>query len=186
MKAYAGVTTTLKAQWSRRLRCATARLFRSAATCRRRLRGAGHQFDNVVVVVGYGSAVRHADDGAVGQLLDQDLVQAGLGGRVERAGCFIEKHEVGPLQQHPGEGDALLFTAGQQLLPVVAGFQRRDPVAQAAGVQHAPAGGVVELIGRQRVAHGGLESAARQVAALRQKHDAGLGRQRDGAGAMQP
>lgn len=121
------------------------------------------------MVVGHGSAVRHADDGAVGQFLDQSLVQACLGGRVERAGRFVKKHEVGPLQQHAREGDALLFAAGQQLLPVVAGMERRDAAARAAGVQHAPARGVVELIGRQRVAHGGLEGAARQVAALRQK-----------------
>ena len=62
-------------------------------------------------------AMRHADDGSIGEFLVDELHHFILAFCIERGRCFVQHDNVGVMQKQPGEGEALLFAARKRLVP---------------------------------------------------------------------
>ena len=61
--------------------------------------------------------MQHRKDDRGGQALGQGEVEVGGGLRVEGRGRLVEEQDVGLLQQHPREHQALLLPAGEHVAP---------------------------------------------------------------------
>src|SRR3546814_5402204 len=71
------------------------------------------QHDDFVGIDNGGQAMRDDKRGAMARNLIQFELNGALGARIERAGGLIENQDGWILEQCSGDGDALLFAAGQ-------------------------------------------------------------------------
>ena len=80
--------------------------------------------------------VHHADDGDIGAIVLDRLVEGDLGLRIERAGGLVEEQQRRLLQQDAGDDQLLLLAARQDLIPdlalAVLVAEMLDEIAEAA------------------------------------------------------
>ena len=78
-------------------------------------------------------AMGNADEGRLGQTLQQQLVERRLGLRIERRGRLVEEQPVGPLQEGAGQRQTLLLARRETAIPLMALIELVDIVTKLAG-----------------------------------------------------
>jgi hypothetical protein len=102
---------------------------------------------------------------------------------IERAERVVQKNPARPVQQQPGEGEALLLLKGQVIVPPLLTIERGQQIGKPDPLERGGDGRVVEASGRSRVAGAGAQTAERQVGPRRHQHHGVTRGQVDGAGA---
>jgi hypothetical protein len=69
--------------------------------------------ENVVGVLDGAHAVGDEEHGAAFELVREIFADQMLGGKIERAGGFVENEKSGTLEDGAGDGDALALAAGK-------------------------------------------------------------------------
>ena len=103
--------------------------------------GAGENF-GLVVELGDGGAVGDGDQRGGGEAFAQAGVEFGFGFGIEVGGGFVEEEPVGAEEEGAGYREALLFAAGEALLPGLGVVDLGDKRCEAGVFQGLVDGGV--------------------------------------------
>ena len=114
----------------------------------------------MAIVEGFqGGAVADADHRGAGQALPDQPVKLGLGFGIAGGGGLVQEQPVGTEQQGAGHGQTLLFSGRQALRPMVDLVEMPGQSPKAAGGEGLRDRSGIELIGRGRERHRGMQAA---------------------------
>src|SRR5439155_21143647 len=131
-------------------------------------------------------AMADADDGGFGQLLGHQLHHLVLALFIECRGRLIEHDDVGVMKEQPREGEPLLFTSGQRLVPrpifldLVLQMSQAHLVEGFADLLYGP------ILGGGGIGGGTPQRALGQIRLLRQHEQAPVWMKIDAAAAPWP
>src|SRR5215469_862533 len=90
-------------------------------------------------------AMGDADQRGLGQALDQQLVERGLGFRIEGRGGLVEEEPVGALKEGTRECQTLLLAGREAAIPMMALIEPVRVIAELAGGERLGDLGIAEL-----------------------------------------